>query len=61
MNALNLVLIIIANITNYESTFVNLLSFTRLEVKLSFDFIFNNLKKHVFYDPYPVSHVIISD
>jgi hypothetical protein len=57
----NLILIIIAGITNYRSTFVSSLLFTRLKVKLAFDFIFNSLKKHVFYDPYPIPRVIISD
>jgi MULE transposase domain len=55
------VLIVTAGVTNYGSTFVSSLSFARLEVKLSFDFIFDSLKKHVFYDPYPVPRVIISD
>jgi hypothetical protein len=61
MNALNLMLIIIADVTNYGSTFINSLSFTRSEVKLFFNFIFNNLKKHVFYDPYLILRVIISN
>jgi MULE transposase domain len=60
-NALNLVLIVTAGITNCGSTFVSSLSFARSEAKLSFDFIFDSLKKHVFYDPYPVPRVVVSD
>jgi MULE transposase domain len=60
-NALNLVLIVTAGITNCGSTFVSSLSFARLEAKLSFAFIFDSLKKHVFYDPYPIPRVVISD
>jgi hypothetical protein len=55
------VLIITASITNCGSTFVSFLSFARSEAKLSFDFIFDSLKKHVFYDPYPVPCVVVSD
>ena len=60
-NALNLVLIVTAGITNCGSTFVSSLSFARSESKLSFDFIFDSLKKHIFYDPYPAPRVIVSD
>ncbi len=52
-NALNLVLIVTAGITNCNSTFVSSLSFARSEAKLSFDFIFESLKKHVFCPPIP--------
>jgi integrase len=55
------VLIVTAGITNCGSTFVSSLSFARSEAKLSFDFIFDSLKKHVFYDPYPIPRVLISD
>jgi MULE transposase domain len=61
INALNLVLIVTAGITNCGSTFVSSLSFARLEAKLSFDFIFDSLKKHVFYNLYPVPRVVVSD
>jgi hypothetical protein len=54
-------LIITADITNYRSTFINLLSFAHLKAKLSFNFIFNDLKKHIFYDPYLIPRVIIND
>jgi MULE transposase domain len=54
-------LIIIAGITNYGSTFISSLSFARLEAKLSFDFIFDSLEKHVFYDPHPIPRVVVSD
>ena len=54
-------LIVTAGITNCGSTFVSSLSFARSEAKLSFDFIFDSLKKHVFYDPYPVPRVVVSD
>ena len=37
------------------------LSFTRLEAKLSFNFIFKSLKKHIFCPHIPVPRVIISD
>ena len=60
-NALNLVLIVTAGITNCGSTFVSSLSFARSEAKLSFDFIFESLKKRVFYPPIPVPRVVISD
>jgi hypothetical protein len=60
-NALNLVLIVTAGITNCGSTFVSSLSFARSEAKLFFDFIFNSFKKHVFYAPHPVSRVVVSD
>ena len=60
-NALNLVLIVTAGITNCGSTFVSSLLFARSEAKLSFNFIFDSLKKHVFYDPYPVPRVVVSD
>ena len=46
---------------NYELTFVSSLSFTHLEVKLFFDFIFDSLKKHVFYNLYSISRIIMSD
>jgi hypothetical protein len=55
------VLIVTAGITNCGSTFVSSLSFARLEVKLSFDFIFDSLKKHIFYDSHPIPRVIVSD
>ncbi|ERF72882.1 hypothetical protein EPUS_08495 [Endocarpon pusillum Z07020] len=60
-NALNLVLIITASITNCNSTFVSSLSFARSKAKLSFDFILKSLKKHVFCPPIPVPRIIISD
>jgi hypothetical protein len=40
---------------------VSSLSFARSEAKLSFEFIFNSLKKHIFYPPIPLPRVIISD
>jgi hypothetical protein len=57
-NALNLVLIVTAGITNSNSTFVSSLSFARSETKFSFDFIFDSLKKHVFTPPIPLPRVI---
>jgi hypothetical protein len=55
------VLIVTAGITNCNSTFISSLSFARSEAKLSFDFIFKSLKKHVFYPPIPVPRVIVSN
>ena len=60
-NKLNLVFIIIVDITNYNSIFINSLSFIRSENKLFFDFIFKSLKKHVFYSFIPVLHVVVND
>ena len=60
-NALNLVLIVTAGISNCGSTFVSSLSFARSEAKLSFDFIFESLKKRVFYAPIPVPRLVVSD
>ena len=60
-NALNLVLIVTAGVTNCGSTFVSSLSFARSEAKLSFDFIFESLKKRVFIPPIPLPRVVISD
>lgn len=60
-NTLNLVLIVTAGTTNCGSTFVSSLSFARSEAKLSFDFIFNCLKKRIFCPPVPPPRVIISD
>jgi transposase-like protein len=37
------------------------LSFARSEAKLSFDFIFKSLKKHVFVPPIPAPRLVISD
>jgi MULE transposase domain len=61
MNALNLVFIVTAGVTNCNSTFVSSLSCARSEAKLSFDFIFQSLKKHIFYSPIPPPRVVISD
>jgi hypothetical protein len=41
--------------------FISLLSFTRLEAKLAFNFIFKSLKKHVFCSLISILRVIISD
>ena len=60
-NALNLVLIVTAGITNCGSTFVSSLSFARSEAKLSFDFIFECLRKQIFSHPVPPPRVVISD
>jgi MULE transposase domain len=60
-NALDLVLIVTAGITDNNSTFVSSLSFARSEAKFSFDFIFNSLRKHVFIPPIPLPRVVVSD
>ncbi|KAF7508230.1 hypothetical protein GJ744_009527 [Endocarpon pusillum] len=60
-NARNLVLLVMAGITNYNKTFVVALSFARSESKMSFDFIFDCLKQHVFYPPIPLPRLILSD
>ena len=60
-NSRNLVLLVMAGITNCDKTFVAGLSFARSESKMSFDFIFWSLKQRVFYPPIPLPRVIISD
>jgi len=60
-NARNLVLLVMAGITNCSKTFIAALSFARSESKLSFDFIFESLKKRIFYPPIPLPRVVLSD
>jgi hypothetical protein len=60
-NARNLVLLVMAGITNCLKTFVASLSFARSESKMSFDFIFWSLKQRVFYASIPLPRVVISD
>ena len=60
-NARNLVLLVMAGITNCNQTFVAALSFARSEATVSFDFLFWSLKKRVFTSSIPLPRVIISD
>ena len=60
-NARNLVLLVMAGITNCNQTFVAALSFARSESKMSFDFLFSSLKQRVFTGSIPLPRVVISD
>ena len=60
-NARNLVLLVMAGITNCNQTFIAALSFARSEATVSFDFLFWSLKKRVFTSSIPLPRVIISD
>ena len=60
-NARNLVLLVMAGITNCNRTFVAALSFARSESKMSFDLIFWSLKQHIFYPPIPSPRLVLSD
>ena len=60
-NARNLVLLVMAGITNCNQTFVAALFFARSESKMSFDFLFLSLKQRVFTGSIPFLRVVISD
>lgn len=60
-NARNLVLLVMAGITNCDQTFVAALSFARSESKMSFDFLFWSLKQRIFTSSIPLPRVVLSD
>ena len=50
-----------ADITNYNQTFIAALSFARSKAKVSFDFLFQSLKQLIFTTLIPLSRVVLSD
>jgi MULE transposase domain len=60
-NRLGLILFIVVGVTNTNKNFPTAYSFVRSEVRMSFDFIFDSLRRFIFTDDIAEAQIILND